>query len=151
MTAFVAFSPVLVLLFFLGFMILSLYHGSPSRLVYFTHHRSKYSAAVEKRLNLVVGKYHAGLLTAKVDEYSLVFSDGTQIWTANRYYSAGHIYGQYSNKYPAYNTWRELMHIHATIAGYDDRTVYERITGKYSTKKKTAKEIIINLDDDFGM
>lgn len=144
-----AMSPVIVIALLFIVMNVALYHGSPSRLVYYTHHRSKYSAAVEKRLNLIVGKYHAGMLTVKADEYTLKFSDGTQVWTANKYYSCGYMYGELSNKYPSYKTWREIMRIHATVVGYEDRTIYERLTGKYSTKKKTAEEVIISLDD-FG-
>lgn len=136
---------MLPMVIFPTIMYCALNHSSPSRRVYFIHCRRKYSGEVEKRLNFLVGKYYAGLVTLEVDEYSMTFSDGTEVWTANRYYSAGHIYGELNNGYPGYSTWRELMHIYSEKMGMDDRTLYEKLTGKFSPKKKTT--VIVDLNN----
>lgn len=149
MAAILALCIPLLALLPLFWCMLSLYSGSPCRLVYFTHMRSKRSAEVEKVLNLIVGKYRAGMLSVKADEHTMTFSDGTCIWIGNKYYASGHIWDKYNDRYPYFGTWRELMRIHAETIGYDDRTIYERITGKYKVKKKDVMDEIVNLDDFF--
>lgn len=103
----------------------------------------KFSKETDERLNFILSKYDAGLLTAKLNNNCIEFNEnGTynsyaKIWVGNKYYSYGFIhslngYSEHSKTRGKLSTFKKIVQLEDTLSG--------RITKKEEPNKHTKKD-----------
>lgn len=103
----------------------------------------KYSKEADERINFILSKHEAGLITAKLHSNYIHFTDVesnntyAKIWVGNKYYSYGYIYefsgtNVHTKNRGKLSTFKKIVQLEDTLSG--------KITPKETPKKESKND-----------